>query len=329
MAGFGAAWDRLVELAPLPSPFLRSWWLEHAGNATPLYVLVTDGNRLLGGLALDEDRVLGVQRLRLRGAGPLAPDHLDLVALPDRTDDVVAALARWLRRPGSRLLDLEGLAEGNRLRAALPGPVVELAGEIAPYTLLPADPAEYLARRPSRLRNTLRRTQRKLAAEYRRAGPAEVDRALADLRRLHAERWPAGSGFLAEFAAFAAAARTGARRGEVVFHELVADGEVVACEVTFEIAGRSSFYQGGRSMADRWRGAGTVLRAAVLDRACREGFSEHDLLRGDEGYKREWAEASRPLVHLRAARGISGRALLLLLQAREAARHHRRQRDLS
>lgn len=286
-------------------------------------MLVVEGTRLLGGLALEADRWLGVERLRFLGAGPLSPDHLDLVAAAGREADVVGALAGWLRRPGGRLLDLDGLAEGSRIRPALPRHLRERAPEIAPYALLPRDPDAYLARLPSKARNTIRRTTRRLeaaGARYRVAEPSEADRALEDLHRLHDQRWAERSGFSANFPAFAAAARTGAVRGEVVFHELVVSGEVIACEVTFEVAGRSSFYQGGRAMDDRWRGAGTMLRAAVLVRACRTGLTEHDFLRGDEAYKRDWAAESRLLLHVQAASGISGHTLLAALRARSAAR---------
>lgn len=322
LGAFAPAWDALVALAPLPSPFLRSWWVEHASRGLPLYLLVVDGHQLLGGLALAEDRVLGVQRLRFLGAGPLCPDHLDLVARADREAEVVAVLGAWLRRPGGRLLDLEGLVHGSRLRSALPRPAREGRPEVAPYTLLPSAADDYLARLPSKARNTLKRTRRRLeaaGARYRVVEPGETDRALRDLRRLHGERWEARSGFLADFRAFAAAVRCGAERGEAVFHELVAGDEVIACEVTFEVAGRASFYQGGRSMAGQWRGAGTVLRAAVIARACELGLTEYDLLRGDEPYKRDWADSSRPLLHLRAASGLSGRTLLLTMLAWESA----------
>ena len=323
LGAYAAAWDALVDSSPLPSPFLRSWWLEQVGGTSPLYLLVLDGDELVGGLALDADRVRGVRRLRYLGAGPLAPDHLDLVARPDRQGEVVALLRRWLGRPGSRLLDLEGTVTASRLRAALPGPVHEERAEVAPYVTLPGDAAALMARLSSRVRNTVRRTTRRLeaaGARHRVAEPADVERALEDLRRLHTERWEAGSGFLPSYEGFAAAVRHGVGRGEVVLHELVVGDEVIACEVDFEVAGRASFYQGGRSGAPEWRGAGTMLRAAVVARACDGGLTEYDLLRGDEAYKRDWADGRRPLVRLRAASGAAARAVLLAMLAEERAR---------
>lgn len=323
LGDLAAAWDALVERSPLPSPFLRSWWLGRVGGADPLLALVLDGEELLGGLALDRDRVRGVTRLRFLGQGPLAPDHLDVVAASEHRVAVAAALRRWLRRPGSRVLDLEGTVADCLVDVALPGPVHRDQHEVAPFTPLPRDLHALLAGRPSRVRNTVQRATRRLGragARHRVVEPGDVDRALEELHRLHSERWGDTSGFLAAFPRFAAAAREGARRGEVVFHELVVDDEVIAAEVDLEVAGRVSFYQGGRSARHEWRGAGTVLRAAIVEDACRRGRDEYDLLRGDEPYKREWTDVDRPLLRLRAASGLRARAVLLTQLTEERAR---------
>ncbi|MFC6345434.1 hypothetical protein ACFP8W_25845, partial [Nocardioides hankookensis] len=52
--GRRAAWDGLVADQPVPSPFLRSWWLEGVAPTDTTFVLVLDGERLVGGLALQE-----------------------------------------------------------------------------------------------------------------------------------------------------------------------------------------------------------------------------------------------------------------------------------
>jgi CelD/BcsL family acetyltransferase involved in cellulose biosynthesis len=308
------SWDRLVEALPLPSPFLRSWWLEATAGPRPCFVLVVDGSRLAGGLALERDTRLGMARLRFMGAGPLCPDHLDVVAAPGREPDVLVALARWLARPGSRLIDLDGVPAGSRLAEALPGRVWAEVTDVAPWSPLPADPARYEPGLTSRFRNTLRRSRARLARQgaHHRVIPAdECGRALETLRRLHHQRWGDSSSFLPSFDRFAAAAAEGVRRREVVLHELATGSGPVAVEVWFELAGRASFYQSGRDVTDpRWRGAGTVLRAAVIERACRLGFSEVDLLRGDDAYKRDWAPLARPLSRLRAAHGPSGHLAL-------------------
>jgi CelD/BcsL family acetyltransferase involved in cellulose biosynthesis len=316
------AWDDLVERCPLPSPFLRSWWLEQTAGGVPRLLLVMDGAVLVGGLALQEERWLGVPRLRVMGAGALCPDHLDAVALPDREQEVLAALAAWLRRPGSRVLDLEGVAGDSRLAAALPGRVRREVIAVAPSAPLPADPDDWLRTRPPNFRATVRKATRRLeqaAVAHQVVRGASVHAALDHLRRLHRARWDDRSSFLAAYDRFAAASQAGAARGEVAFHQLVAGGEVVAAVSCFEVAGRVSLYQSGRLSERRWRNAATVLLVKVVQDACRRGLAEVDLLRGDEPYKRNFASATRELLRLRAAHGTAGRLALAALVLRSRA----------
>jgi CelD/BcsL family acetyltransferase involved in cellulose biosynthesis len=319
-------WDALVEHLPLPSPFLRSWWLEQTAGSGPRFLLVMDGDVLVGGLALEEKRWFGVPCLRVMGAGTLCPDHIDTVALPDRQEDVLAALAVWLRRPGSRILDLEGVAGGSRLAATLPGRVHREVIAVAPWASLAADPDTWFRTRPRSFRTTLRKATRRLEGEavaHRVLQGATISAALDTLRRLHRARWGERSNFLAAYDQFAAASRAGAARGEVAFHELVAGEEVVAAVSCFEVAGRVSLYQSGRRSEHRWRNAATVLLLKVVEDACRRGLAEVDLLRGDEPYKQNFASATRELLRLRAAHGLVGHlaldALLLGGRARRLA----------
>lgn len=313
LGGWSAAWDDLVSAALLPSPFLRSWWLDHIAGPGATFVLVLAGPRLLGGLAVEEDHRLGMSRLRLMGAGPLCPDHLDLVAARGTEQVVEDAVLGWLGRPGGRFIELDGVAEGARLSRVLDrldGRRWVAAAGVAPWVELGGDYGAYLAARPSRLRNTVRRTQARLArlgVTHRLVEPAAMGPALSSLRRLHASYWGPSSTFLPSFDRFRAAATAGMARGELVLHQLVAGHEVIAVQAWFDVAGRASFYQSGRDVSDpRWRGAGTVLHAHAAAWACQAGCQELDLLRGEEAYKREWAPRTRRLLRYRVARGVQG-----------------------
>jgi CelD/BcsL family acetyltransferase involved in cellulose biosynthesis len=314
-------WDMLVEQLPLPSPFLRSWWLEATAGPRPRFVLVVAADLLLGGLALDEDRRSGVRLLRLMGTGPLCPDHLDLVTRRGHEATVVRAIASWLGRPGWRVLDLEGVVADSRLRAALPGRVREQFLDVAPWTPLPDDPADLLASRSANFRANLRKATRRLEADgvtHRTTG--DVEAALESLRRLHGRQWGERSQFLASFERFAVASRAGAGRGEALFHELVAGDTVIATVSCFEVAGRSSLYQSGRLVDHHRRNSTTVLLAKVVEDACQRGLTEVDFLRGAEPYKHNFAMHERRLLRLRAAKGVGGRRALAGLIGREQAR---------
>ncbi len=322
LVGLEAEWDALVDAAPLPSPFLRSWWLQAAAGPSPRFVLVFDGGALAGGLALEEDEFLRLPRLRTIGHS-MGADHLDLVASPNLVDEVIAALGEWFRRPGTRLVDLVGVTADARVAGALPGPVRREVLERAPWSPLPGTLEEYMAQRPSELKNLVNRPLRRLTREGVRHRVVDADggeRALEALKALHAAQWGERSEFLPTYGRFASAARTGIRLGELVVHEFTFEGRVLAVSVFFEVAGRASFYQSGRDEDRRWRGSGTALMALGIGHACDHGCREFDLLRGTEGYKGMWASTSRDVARLRAARGLRARAALLLLPAGSAGR---------
>ena len=307
-------WDQLVDLAPIPSPFMRSWWLTGTGGIRPRFLLVVEDDRLLGGLALEEGRRLGLPCLRMMGAGPLCPDHLDLLASPLDEDAVIRAVRAWLRRPGVRLMDLEGINAESRLIAALPGDVRREPLAIAPWASLPVDATSYLAARPAGFRRTLRRASARITAEgatHRVNRGQSAFQSLPALRQLHNAQWGDRSRFLPSFDRFAAACRLGTEVDEVAVHELIAGETVIATMVTFEVARRLSLYQSARLTDFRWRDATLVLLAAIISDSCGRGFAEVDFLRGDEAYKSNFAPERRELLRLRAASGRTGRVALV------------------
>ena len=54
----------------------------------PSFVLVTDGPRLIGGLAVQNEPGGRLDVIRVMGAGPLCPDHIDRLAEPGREEEV-------------------------------------------------------------------------------------------------------------------------------------------------------------------------------------------------------------------------------------------------
>lgn len=304
-------WDQLVDLSPIPSPFLRSWWLIGAGEPQLRFLLVVEDDRLLGGLALQQGHRLGLPCLQMMGDGPLCPDHLDLLARTGQEDAVVKAVGDWLRRPGARILDLEGIRAGSRLITALPGRVRCEPLAIAPWVPLPVD----VKVSTTGFGRTLRRASSRLTAEgatYRINRGASSVRSLVAFRQLHTAQWGDSSRFLPGWTRFAAACRLAADVDEVAVHELAAGKTVIAIVIAFEVAGRVSLYQSARLTDSRWRDATMVLLATIIADARDRGFTEVDFLRGDEAYKDNFAPQRRELLRLRAASGRTGRAVLVL-----------------
>lgn len=319
LSGLGdlaAEWDDLAAAQPLPSPFLRSWWIEHCAAGDLVLPCWFDGERLVGAAAFELDRPgrgpLSVERLRSVGQGVLAPDHLDLIATDEHRDAVAAALVEWLLRPGSRIVDLDGLAAAGSLASAFAAHELERVG--APYATLPADADAYVAARPGKVRSTISRTAKRFARDgvvHRRIEAEDAPRALDELARLHEGRWAEESSFLEAWGRFRAAALAGVRAGEVRLHEMVtAEGQVVATELDLVVGDRTCFYQAGRSTDREWRGGGSVLRAEIIAEAIGAGHGEYDLLRGDEPYKADWSDGRREVVRCRVGVGPLGRAVL-------------------
>ncbi len=305
---WAAQWDQLVDSSPLPSPFLRSWWLTGTGGPGRHFLLAVDGTHLLGGLALEKRGPM--LSIRVMGDGSLCPDHLDLLAAPGHEAEVVGLLRDWLCRPGERLLDLKGIRAGSRLIEALPGPVRREPITVAPFTPLPGSPEAYRATLPAQFRKNLRVSAKRLAEEgvtHQTTRGLAVRGRLDILRELHRSQWGSRSNFLPVFDRFAAGFAGGCAADEVAVHELRNDDLVVATVTTFEVAGRVSLYQSARLTDRRWRDATTVLLAAIIDDACARGFSEVDFLRGDEPYKGRFAPNHREILRLIAGKGATGR----------------------
>ncbi len=321
------AWDSMGARQALPSPFLRSWWLEGVAPHDTTYALVLEDERLLGGLALHEHRTVGVRRCAAPGPAVLCPDHLDLLAAPGAEDVVAGVVGEWFARPGQRVLDLRGVADGSLLARAI-GAVTEPL-DVAPYESLPTAPDTYLAGRSSNFRRSVRRAAKSLASkgyEHRRVSSADLPDAFAAFGQLHEGREGRGP-LVAQMPALTRALSAGVAAGEARVDVLAAGPDVVAVSLAFVVAGRLSLYQVARSLDAAHDGAGNVLLVAVIEDAVTDGCREVDLLRGGEGYKSSFADETRAVGRLRTAYGGAARAELAAEDAARRVSARLRSRD--
>lgn len=319
---WASAWDTLSDRAALPSPFLRSWWLEGIRTPVGRYILVVQGDRLLGGLAVERRRaLLGVTRYVAMGSGKLCPDHLDLVIDDRCASAVIDALGRWFARPGSRLLDYEGLVDRSWLATCFPDASLR-AHDVSPYEPLPPDYDDYLAARSQTGRGRLRRIARRLDAEgmsCRRVAQDRIDDALEAFWALHAMRSERAE-IVSERERIDRAVRSGAACGGVVAYTAEREGQVVAVELEFVARDRLCVYQQARRMGPEFANIGSRLTAFVIQDGCRVGYGELDLLRGGEAYKASLTSHRRELMRLVAARGLRAHLCAHLDEAIASAR---------
>lgn len=316
-----SAWDDLVAQAPLPSPFLRSWWLQGAGTEHDHYVLVLDGETLIGGLALERHRILGTDHFRVLTGGKLCPDYLDLVTHPDRVGDVVAALRSWFGGPGSRVVDLEGVTQDAYLLSVFDrAEVSEL--DVALYEKLPASLDEYYTGRSRTFRARARKQQRRTVnagVTYRRIGADEVPAVMEEFAALHALREDRQE-LCRVIPRIQRAAALGAACDEVAIYVAEREGRIGVVLLLFTTGNRLFLYQSARLLTPEFNHAGTTVDVVAIGEACADGVTEFDFLRGPEAYKFSFTSSSRTLLRVRAGHGPLGRPVHRLLLLATAGR---------
>lgn len=323
-----AVWDGLVASMPLPSPFLCSWWIEHAPAHEPAIVAVFVDDRLVGGLALEVERRAGLRRYLAAGSA-LACDHVDIVHSPEDAELVAAEVKRWADQQRSAVIDLL-LVNPNGLLARTVGDDHVSVVEQAPFFRLDEDFDGFLRSRPGGLAKRLRRARARLESEgvvYERRPASTVDEDLRDLRRLHHEVFGGHSHLMPHFDRFAAVARAGVCSGGVTFHRLRAGDSAIASTVTLQVGSRIAAYQGGRSTDHAWRGAGASLDHQIIEAAAAGAYTEFDYLRGGAPYKLEWSEQTRALARARWSNGVLGGAARLALEGAVKAQAIARRRS--
>ena len=234
--------------------------------------------------------------------------------------DAIAGLARAARAAGLSRLTLEPVPEwdftADRLadgfRAA--GWRVELTEKTGNWVedVRRRSWEQYLAARPGRLRSTIRRKSRNDALTvnlHDRVTPA----LWADYTAVFSESWKGEEGSLPFLRDMAEAAGPALRLG---FARV--DGEAVATQLWTVERGTATIHKLAYREAARPLSAGTVLSAAMFERAI-DGDRVRclDYGTGDDAYKRDWMGERRRLMTLTLTDLSSPRGRLAL--ARDAA----------
>jgi CelD/BcsL family acetyltransferase involved in cellulose biosynthesis len=338
LSGLDAAeadWESLAERADnmfATREWLSTWWRHFGRGELRLLGCRRRDGSLAAIVPLYGSRFGPARVLRFLGHGP--SDQLGPIC--DSADR--AAVARALRRALS-----EGLLGGWDLLLG-----EQLLGEEGWSTLLGGAVArresshvlrargrsfeEVLASRSKNFRQQVRRRERKLLREHRLRyrladDPEWLQRDLTLLFELHAARWgergsaafsPERRAFHREFA------RLALESGWLRLWLAEVDGAPVAALYGFRFAGSELYYQSGRDPAwDRYA-VGFVLLAHAVRAALEDGTPEYRLLRGDEPYKRRFANYDPGLDTLVMGHGSAMRAAVALVVRLAEHDHPRR-----
>jgi CelD/BcsL family acetyltransferase involved in cellulose biosynthesis len=336
----------------LSPDWLEPWWAQWGEGRELQLICIREGGQLVGFLPLFSEQVrlggVSLKRLAIVGDGETGCDYLDALAAPGREREVFefcllavqhlewdlcdladlwresfTAVNLAQRFPNEKLT--QGLIRDGRLRYVCPH--IPLQGTFEQY-LQGLSRRENLKRREKWIFK-----QPGTSIECART-PAEAVKATNDFLQLHRARWAADGGsdgvcdakheaFHRE--AIARLAQNGSLRLYTLFcaRRPVASVYGVVHRRSASAGaddGKFNYYQSGYDPEWASKSVGLVLLARSVSDAFAEGLSEFDFLRGNEGYKAEWARGERWTVQLRLWRGMRGRTARAALSAEMFAR---------
>ena len=327
----------------LSPDWLEPWWTHFGAGRDQQIICVREGGKLIGMLPLFSESVrLGgveVRRMAFLGDGETGCDYLDAIADPGREREVLEhCLATLMKLPWD-LCDLDGLWResftagqiAQRFAPSRPTDGIVRDGRlryVCPHIPLTGTYDEYL--QGLGRRENLRRREKWI---FKHPGvsiscaksPEDAARATDEFLELHRARWAVEGGsdgltddrhekFHRE--ASQRLAQTGALR----MYTLYAARRPVASVYGVVHGTKFNYYQSGYDPHWASKSVGLVLLAKTVSDAFAEGLQEFDFLRGNEGYKGEWARGERWTIQLRLWRGARGRAARAALSASMFAR---------
>lgn len=337
-------WRELNSRARAGCMFLSPEWLEpwwaHFGDGRELQTIcVREGGKLIGLLPLFAEETPMGRRIAFLGDGDTGCDYLDILAEPGREHEVFDRCLEALLSLRWDVCDLDGfwresltatrLAQRFEPARATDGVVRD--GKlrfVCPHIPLTGTYEQYL--QTLSRRENLKRREKWL---FRQPGvfiecartPEEAAKAVEHFLALHRARWAVegGSDGLCDErheAFHRDAAKRLAQAGALRMYTLFAARRPVASVYGVVMGGKFNYYQSGYDPNWASKSVGLVLLARTVSDAFAEGLGEFDFLRGNEGYKGEWARGERWTIQIRLWRGVRGRAARMALGASLFAR---------
>jgi hypothetical protein len=299
-----ASVDRLFISAEKQSLFFSRAWFENLLDNG-----LDRGQTLLLAGVVEEDQLLALLPLLQREGEhgyPLKHLYTSLYTLlldENRQQQILTCLIEGLRQRAVRSLQLEPIAENDENLQSLQQAMTSCGFSCHRYFSFynwfhrtnGESFSEYMACRPSRVRNTLKRKQRKLQREQdcriRLFTDSQLDQALTDYRTVYNASWKANEVFEPFVDGLA---RQLAKSGWLRLAILYIDNQPAAAQFWFVVHGKASIFKLVYDEAWKRYSPGTILLAYLMQQVIdKEQVEEIDFLTGNDAYKQDWMSERR------------------------------------
>ena len=283
--------------------FSRRWFEILSANA------LEDDQHLLLACVEDETDVLAILPLWTHASGhwhSLASYYTSLYTLllaDENQQEILDCMAEGLAGLGFQSLKLEPIAEDDSTMDGLQPAMASRGFECHRlqkfvnwhHPLQGQSFVQYMAERPSRLRNTIERKHRKLQREQgcqiRLFTHEPLGQALEDYNAVYRASWKGGERFTGFTPALV---RAMAGAGCLRMGMLYIAGRPAAAQIWFVVQGTASIYRLVYDEAWQRYSPGSILTAYLMEQVIDSDKVESlDFLTGNERYKQDWMSESR------------------------------------
>ncbi len=295
--------DALFDYCSHQSMFFTHEWFE------PLYATTfEDGQSLLLASVVDNGCVVALLPLIGVGKNRESFSHrytalYSLLLAAEKQAEILTCLAEGLHQVSIHSLVLSPIAEEDSnilgLRKALESSGYEYHQHFFFYNWIHRTQQqsydEYMAERPTKLRNTIARKQRKLEREHgytiRMFRGDEVQEGLTDYHTIYSASWKANEQYTSLLNAVAINL---SMRDWTRLAVLYIDGKPAAAQLWFVVEGKASIFR--LAYAEEWKrySSGSILTAYLMHYVIDiDKVEEIDFLTGNEAYKQDWMSVRR------------------------------------
>ena len=264
----------------------------------------------------EEESVLAIAPMLLHEQGNLSSLNNNFTTLYSllldtnaQQDEVLACLAQGLAHTSAQSIRIEPIDKDDRHINTLCQLMASHGFQIHPYfrfdnwshPLSGQSFDEYMAKRPSSLRNTIKRKQRKLEREHDCAIhmfiDTDIDKALIDYQTIYQASWKANE-FFSDFTP--ALVKHLSKLSWLRMAILYVDQQAVAAQIWFVVHGKANIYR--LVYDEQWKhfSPGSILTQHLMHYVIDiDKVAEIDFLTGNEQYKQDWMTQRKERIGIR------------------------------